>query len=125
MLADCLALIVFLTGLLGTMWKNHWFLLVSGIFLSMLTVCAHNFLHMKNNWRVYYFQLSLMSVRYFPSPLTPISTSTQSPKKKIIIIYCSFYKGMENQSRFKSSYISEFIIRFGSHYGGSLYELFT
>lgn len=36
---------------------------VAGFFLSLTTVCAHNFFHQRDNFRMYYFNLSLLSAR--------------------------------------------------------------
>ncbi|KAK6621298.1 hypothetical protein RUM43_011604 [Polyplax serrata] len=61
-LADTLAVSVFLTSLMGTFF-NFWWFLLSGSLLGLLGVCSHNFFHMKDNWRMFYFHLSLMSLR--------------------------------------------------------------
>lgn len=37
--------------------------LLAGISLALGTVASHNFTHLKDNWRMYYMQLSLFSVR--------------------------------------------------------------
>lgn len=34
-----------------------------GIILGLGTIASHNFSHLKDNWRMYYMQLSLVSVR--------------------------------------------------------------
>lgn len=36
---------------------------IAGLFLSMTTIIAHNYFHRKDNFRMYYFDLSLMSSR--------------------------------------------------------------
>lgn len=38
-----------------------YFFFFSGIFLALTANCAHNFFHQQNNWRMYYFDLSLFS----------------------------------------------------------------
>ena len=35
--------------------------LLSGLLLSVLAICAHNFYHKKDNWRMYSFDLTLYS----------------------------------------------------------------
>lgn len=35
--------------------------LIAGTMLSMTVICAHNFFHQRDNWRMYYFDLSLLS----------------------------------------------------------------
>jgi len=37
--------------------------LFAGISLGLGTVASHNFTHLKDNWRMYYIQLSMFSVR--------------------------------------------------------------
>ncbi|KAE9535776.1 hypothetical protein AGLY_007677 [Aphis glycines] len=37
--------------------------LLAGVSLALGTVASHNFTHLKDNWRMYYMQLSLFSVR--------------------------------------------------------------
>lgn len=36
---------------------------ISGVLLSLTTIAAHNFLHQKDNFRMYYFDLSFLSSR--------------------------------------------------------------
>uniref|UniRef100_A0A1B6CDY8 Cytochrome b5 heme-binding domain-containing protein n=2 Tax=Clastoptera arizonana TaxID=38151 RepID=A0A1B6CDY8_9HEMI len=36
---------------------------IAGLFLCLTVNCSHNFIHQKNNWRMYYFNISLMTVR--------------------------------------------------------------
>lgn len=44
--------------------QNYILALLAGIILSFGTIASHNFTHLKDNWRMYYVQLSLLSVRY-------------------------------------------------------------
>jgi hypothetical protein len=37
---------------------------VAGFLMALNVVTAHNFLHQKDNFRMYYFNLSFMSFRY-------------------------------------------------------------
>ncbi|CAG9826094.1 unnamed protein product [Diabrotica balteata] len=45
--------------------RYHSFLLITlaGVFLSLLTVAAHNYIHRRDNFRMYYFQFSMFQVR--------------------------------------------------------------
>ncbi|KAE9523809.1 hypothetical protein AGLY_015697 [Aphis glycines] len=43
--------------------ENIFLALLAGIILALGTVAAHNFTHLKDNWRMYYVQLVLLSVR--------------------------------------------------------------
>lgn len=43
--------------------QNFVLAFLAGIVLGFGTVASHNFTHLKDNWRMYYVQLSLMSVR--------------------------------------------------------------
>nr|XP_018907182.1 PREDICTED: cytochrome b5-related protein-like [Bemisia tabaci]XP_018907183.1 PREDICTED: cytochrome b5-related protein-like [Bemisia tabaci] len=36
---------------------------ISGFFLALTAIASHNFFHKKDSWRMYYFHLSLLSVR--------------------------------------------------------------
>ncbi len=60
---DLLVMVALSLAILAT--KFHSFLLatISAILLAYSTITAHNFFHMKDNWRMYYFNLSLMSYR--------------------------------------------------------------
>lgn len=51
------------TALCATYLKSYILGFVSGILLSMLANAAHNFFHQKDNFRMFYFDLSLMSSR--------------------------------------------------------------
>ncbi|KAL0272535.1 UNVERIFIED_CONTAM: hypothetical protein PYX00_005467 [Menopon gallinae] len=61
MLIDGLLVCFLLTNYLGI--YNYWWSILSGVFLYMVAVAAHNFFHMKDNLRMYYFNLSLLSFR--------------------------------------------------------------
>ncbi|KRT81011.1 hypothetical protein AMK59_6161, partial [Oryctes borbonicus] len=42
---------------------NYWFSIVAGYCLASLTTAAHNYFHQKDNFRMYYFNFSLMSFK--------------------------------------------------------------
>jgi len=43
--------------------ENFFLGLLAGTILALGTVASHNFTHLKDNWRMYYVQLVLLSVR--------------------------------------------------------------
>lgn len=51
-----------ISALLGSAaFKSYILVTAAGVMLGMIMICSHNFLHQKNNWRMYVFDLSLMS----------------------------------------------------------------
>lgn len=58
---DGLAVTFIILGVLGAMWNSMWMAVLSGVFLAFSTICAHNFFHLRENWRRFYFDLSLNS----------------------------------------------------------------
>lgn len=55
-----------LTFIFSTFALKHWSFTmgtIGGLLLGMLTVAAHNYLHMRDNLRMYYSQFSLFQVR--------------------------------------------------------------
>ena len=62
--ADLLALGSVALSVLAAAKGSYVFAAVAGFFIALNTVTAHNFLHQKDNFRMYYFNLSFMSFRY-------------------------------------------------------------
>ncbi|CAH1109796.1 unnamed protein product [Psylliodes chrysocephalus] len=60
---DSMVFILFFLSTLATYYWNFWLAAVAGLILGMLTIATHNYLHMKNNYRMYYFQFSMLQVR--------------------------------------------------------------
>lgn len=59
---DSVTFFLFLFAILAT---NYWSFrigVLAGIFLGLTTIAAHNFLHQKDNLRMYFFQFSMMTV---------------------------------------------------------------
>ncbi|XP_033226339.1 uncharacterized protein LOC117178905 [Belonocnema kinseyi] len=55
-----------LTSSLIAAYTNFWMaFIISGLFLAWTTIAGHNFTHMKQNFRMYYFDLSTMSSKEF------------------------------------------------------------
>ncbi|XP_065332153.1 cytochrome b5-related protein-like [Cloeon dipterum] len=60
-LADTVAFSFFLFVGLAAAYQSFKLAAFAGVLLCMLTVASHNFFHLRENWRRYYFDLSLMS----------------------------------------------------------------
>ncbi|CAB0018217.1 unnamed protein product [Nesidiocoris tenuis] len=62
MFADSL-LVLFLACCWSTArFESHVLAVVAGLFLCVVTICAHNFFHQRDNWRMHYFRLCGFSV---------------------------------------------------------------
>jgi hypothetical protein len=61
--SDLLLALLLLLSTVAAATYNFKLGLLAGITLNFLVVCAHNFFHMKDNFRMYYFDLSLMASR--------------------------------------------------------------
>ncbi|KAI5716526.1 hypothetical protein M8J76_008052 [Diaphorina citri] len=59
---DTLATLLLSTVVLAAVYNSTLMALVAGSILTLLTIMAHNFFHRRDNWRMYYFQLSFLSV---------------------------------------------------------------
>lgn len=60
---DALLLGTFVFSILAAAYWNHLLGIIAGMFLAMTTIAAHNYFHRRDNFRMYYFQFSLMNVR--------------------------------------------------------------
>lgn len=60
LIQDSLALGFMIAAVLGVLWKSMMLGVLSGVFLGLSTICAHNFFHLKENWRKFYFDMSLL-----------------------------------------------------------------
>lgn len=63
-IADLLLIGYFVTALLAVYFWSFTLGTISGVLLGLTTVAAHNFFHQRNNFRMYYFNFSLMHYRY-------------------------------------------------------------
>lgn len=61
LLQDGLVSAFFITMGIAAYTKSYMIGAISGVFLAMSTICAHNFFHQRDNWRMYCFDLSFMS----------------------------------------------------------------
>ncbi|XP_075220337.1 cytochrome b5-related protein-like [Lycorma delicatula] len=59
---DSLVISTLLTAVFAARYYSIFLGITSGILLSCATIVSHNFFHQRDNWRMYYFQLSLLSV---------------------------------------------------------------
>ncbi|XP_069700193.1 cytochrome b5-related protein-like isoform X2 [Periplaneta americana] len=62
-IADLLLMSSLASAVLAAFFSNFLLGLVSGVLLALTTVSAHNFFHQRDNFRMYYFDLSFMSSR--------------------------------------------------------------
>ncbi|XP_076661363.1 cytochrome b5-related [Halictus rubicundus] len=59
--ADLLVTTAIVLSLLAVSMQSYLVVVAAGIFLAWTTIIAHNFFHMRDNFRMYYFDLSAMS----------------------------------------------------------------
>lgn len=107
--ADLLCIAVLITGCLATTMKSTIFTLISGMLLTLLTISGHNFFHQRDSFRMYYFDLCLLSSHdwrishalshhLFPNSMLDLEVSMfepllqwlPSPKKGFIVRYISW-----------------------------------
>lgn len=60
---DTLALTTIILSVFAALKNNYILGLLAGAFLTFTVNCSHNFFHQRNNWRMYYFNLCMMSYR--------------------------------------------------------------
>ncbi|XP_058803278.1 cytochrome b5-related protein-like [Phymastichus coffea] len=61
LIADSLFLLTILSAVTVAVFKSWPLIIISGLFLTWTAVAGHNFFHMRDNFRMWYFDLSLMS----------------------------------------------------------------
>jgi hypothetical protein len=70
LIADLLALGTVAISVLAAATNSYILGACAGFLIALNVITAHNFLHQKDNFRMYYFNLSFMSFRYVvPSKL--------------------------------------------------------
>ncbi|XP_030751762.1 cytochrome b5-related protein-like isoform X2 [Sitophilus oryzae] len=62
-LIDSFLVALFFLSIFAVKYWNFLFAVLAGNFLAFLTIAAHNYFHRKDNFRMYYFNFSLMQVR--------------------------------------------------------------
>ncbi|XP_050298513.1 cytochrome b5-related protein-like [Anthonomus grandis grandis] len=60
---DSFLVILFFMGTIACKYWNFFYGTLAGNFLGFLTIAAHNYFHKKDNFRMYYFNFSLQTVR--------------------------------------------------------------
>ncbi|KAB7505247.1 Cytochrome b5-related protein [Armadillidium nasatum] len=60
---DSLVVAFFVFMFLAAIYSNYYFAVISGISLACAGTAAHNFFHLRDNWRMYAFDLGIMSSR--------------------------------------------------------------
>lgn len=59
-LTDLLLISYIMSALLAVYFKSYSMGVAAGVMLCMVSVAAHNFFHQKDNFRMYYFDLTMM-----------------------------------------------------------------
>lgn len=63
MILDSLASVTVVLAVLAAVYHSFIIATFAGIFMTQTCVVAHNFFHMRDNWRMYFFNLTLLTVR--------------------------------------------------------------
>ncbi|XP_039313567.1 cytochrome b5-related protein [Solenopsis invicta] len=61
LIADFLVTTTFVLSLVAALTHSYITIILAGIFLTWTTIAAHNYFHMRDNFRMYYFDLSMAS----------------------------------------------------------------
>ncbi|XP_022905147.2 cytochrome b5-related protein-like [Onthophagus taurus] len=107
MIIDTIFVIFMITSLLANSQKSYFFGIIAGVSLNFLAIAAHNFFHQKDNFRMYYFDLTLMSSRdwrvshalshhLFPNTINDLEISALEP----------FLQYLPHQKNFVARYLS-------------------
>nr|CAI5858614.1 unnamed protein product [Callosobruchus analis] len=62
-LMDAMVALLFLFSTMSVYFWSFGIGILAGMFLAWVTIAAHNYTHQKDNFRMYYFQFSLLQVR--------------------------------------------------------------
>ncbi|CAG9857308.1 unnamed protein product [Phyllotreta striolata] len=62
-MCDAMVAALLVLAILATVYWNFYLAILAGLVLGMLTIAAHNYVHMKDNFRMYYFQFSMLQIR--------------------------------------------------------------
>lgn len=60
---DCMVLAMFLVCIITVRTWNYWLCPIAGYLVTSTAICSHNFLHKKDNFRMYFYTFSLMQLR--------------------------------------------------------------
>lgn len=64
---DSMCLAMFLFGILAVTYENYFLAVLAGNLLALTTIASHNYIHKKDNFRMYYFSLCGLDYRYVVS----------------------------------------------------------
>ena len=64
LIIDGLVLSMLITATLAASYNSYLLGIIPGILLAFITVAGHNYIHRKDTFRIYYFELSGSSCRY-------------------------------------------------------------
>lgn len=62
---DTMCLGIFFFGVLSVMYTNYFLAVIAGIMLAWTVIASHNYLHRRDNFRMYYFNLSGMNYKNY------------------------------------------------------------
>ena|SRR3990167_1008836 len=90
LIMDSLVFSFISTWILTIYFQNKYLAVLSGFFLNLVIICSHNYFHKKNNFRMFYFDLSMMSSsewrvshaishHLFPNTVADIEVSALEP----------------------------------------------
>lgn len=60
---DALLVLTLLTAVLSVKFNNGYLMILSGICMCYTIICAHNFFHRRDNFRMFYFNLAFFNYR--------------------------------------------------------------
>lgn len=60
---DGLFVLTLLTAILAQRFQSTWMAIVCSVFFTWCGICGHNYLHQRDNYRMYYMNLIFMSYR--------------------------------------------------------------
>jgi hypothetical protein len=63
MLLDSLATGTIVLSIFAAVYNDFLLGVAAGFLVTMTTICAHNFFHQRDSWRMYLFNMSLFTVR--------------------------------------------------------------
>jgi hypothetical protein len=89
-IADALLAITVLTIILTAKFNSIWLGMLAGIAMAFVGICSHNYLHQRDNWRMYCMNLTgynyrewrvahAMSHHMFPNSLHDVEVSNVEP----------------------------------------------
>lgn len=62
--SDILFSIIIFGSILSAYFSSYWLAIIPGVCLGFITTAGHNYTHKRDNWRMYYLNLSFLSHKY-------------------------------------------------------------